>query len=454
MNGLARPTAWVAVVVALALVGALAGCGLLYRPRRPVSAAEVAALIATPAPDTLGPGMRVPDITERRVLARAARDAVRVRGLAFRGPVRVAIATPDGMTSDVRAHAEPESVARQQLTLRALGMWESEADLADLFAGLVGTHVPGYFDPRRRLVVIGEEAIGIADFERETARGEWALAGLRHEFVHALQDQHYGLLAKRDAATTTDARAALAALVEGDATLASLGRWWRRGGGLEELTRDPTVFDIIHRYRVKARDAVRWGGPWPAWLPVALDFPYDRGFTLVGGLHARDRWRAVNGGLRRPPRSTEQVIHPERYRRDERPVKVELAPYPPLLARGFSAFPQDSIGELGAALYFMSGLPIERAWEAADGWAGDTLQTYRGPSGEAAVIWALLWDDDAQAREAAEAAEAAIAVMSPEMRPRAALVTNDRWLVLAHGLPAEMVAEFKRLADGGRSGQE
>ncbi len=51
----------------------------------------------------------------------------------------------------------------------------------------------------------------------------------------------------------------------------------------------------------------------PAVLRETLLFPYTGGLTFTQRLHAGGGWAAVDAAFAKPPASTEQVIHPEKY---------------------------------------------------------------------------------------------------------------------------------------------
>ena len=63
------------------------------------------------------------------------------------------------------------------------------------------------------------------------------------------------------------------------------------------------------------------GGDLLATSPLAirqgLMFPYVRGLEFVAFLRRTQPWSKVDDAFRRPPRSTEQILHPELYLADE-----------------------------------------------------------------------------------------------------------------------------------------
>ncbi len=109
---------------------------------------------------------------------------------------------------------------------------------------------------------------------------------------HALQDQHFDVAALRQAAgEDEDAGRALSALIEGEAILA-----------VSEIT----GYDLEPHGRIPAVGAVD-------------EYRFEEAFHLGAGMRfvraARERggWKAVAELYRRPPRSTAEILHPERY---------------------------------------------------------------------------------------------------------------------------------------------
>ena len=57
-------------------------------------------------------------------------------------------------------------------------------------------------------------------------------------------------------------------------------------------------------------------------------------------------WASVNRAHRQPPRTTEQVLHPEKFAAGEPGETVEVRDVPELEAAGFERVAVDTLGEL------------------------------------------------------------------------------------------------------------
>ncbi|MGH2669193.1 MAG: hypothetical protein ACRDH5_08785, partial [bacterium] len=129
---------------------------------------------------------------------------------------------------------------------------------------------------------------------------------------------------------------------------------------------------------------------------------------------------AVDAVYDRPPESTEQVIHPEKYFAREKPLAVTDAAVPP--AKPWRRLRRDVLGELVTRLYLEGAVSPEQARAAAEGWGGDRLVAYEVGAGRASLLVHLsVWDSKGDADEFSRAASRVLARMSgkPEAAPPA-----------------------------------
>jgi hypothetical protein len=99
---------------------------------------------------------------------------------------------------------------------------------------------------------------------------------------------------------------------------------------------------------------------------------------------ARRRWTRRSNV---PPRSTEQLLHPERYASGEMPLTLQ--PLAPDLGKDWSLTLEDTLGEAFLELALLEW----RGGKAADAsdWGGDLLQVWGGPGGRDVVSVANRW---------------------------------------------------------------
>jgi hypothetical protein len=114
----------------------------------------------------------------------------------------------------------------------------------------------------------------------------------------------------------------------------------------------------------------------PHVLKTTLVAPYIEGLSFVHALRRKGGWDAVNGAWQRPPISTEQVLHVDKWEANERPLEVP-APTAKALGEGWKREDEDSFGELGFALTYEEWMPHADAYAIAAGWGGDRSAAFQ-----------------------------------------------------------------------------
>jgi len=359
------------------------------------------------------------------------RAAESVRQLKLRRPVTIEIEDGDAIAASLRSQIEEAEIERARLIYGALGLLDTEEDLRSMFAGVLGEQVIGYYDPDTGRLVIREDVMaGLAGAFGPEQTQEARLV-LVHELVHALQDQRLGLGESYEKERTADADNGFRAIVEGDATLAMLAHALRQQGiplsaataGIQQMG---DYLDLNTLVRGEKLDDA------PAILRVTLVAPYLRGLQFVAAVQGRGGWPAVNNAHRRPPATSEQVLHPEKYFAREPGEQIEIPDNREVLAAGFKRVEEDTLGELELSVYLGQGRDSGTDEEAAAGWAGDLLVVYMRDD-DAAVIWWTTWDTDADAEEAFRAARS----VSPK-DSTARVERKGRSVLVVRGLPAKL----------------
>lgn len=274
---------------------------------------------------------------------------------------------------------EPPSVNRAtNLFLRKLGLAPPNFDYRSFMLKLLTDQIVGYYDPEQRRLFIAD----------------WVdIAGrkpvLVHELTHSLQDQHFDLRRfERWPKDESDAKLAAQALIEGDATLVMTFYLWRNPG---------QIFDLLKTFgNGLGMEAI---GSAPRAIGESLKFPYIEGSAWVRELHRRGGWELVSRAYSDPPRSTEQILHPEKYFAHELPIEVKIADVSPLLGEGWKRIASDVCGEWGLVLILGEFLPEDLTARAAAGWGGDRYALYEGPNGQTAILIITVWDAESDARE-------------------------------------------------------
>ncbi len=278
------------------------------------------------------------------------------------------------------------------LALARWGLIPMATDYVQLRIALLTDQIAGYYDPRTQKLTITKDASGDP---------KWAELVLAHEIDHALQDQAFDLKKLTDVAPSEgDAALARHALIEGDGIALMIELALSRQNVDPPWANPAIAADVVRAMAGPTGDSLDKA---PLAVRETLLFAYREGFAFVAALLQREGWTTVDAALRNPPRSTEQILHPEKYATNEKPVVVRLAA--PAHLAGYAVAHSTVWGELGFALFLRShGIPVETAAVAAAGWGGDRVLTLARDTDvepEHAIGLARLeWDSEADAIEA------------------------------------------------------
>src|SRR6185295_4375160 len=162
----------------------------------------------------------------------------------------------------------------------------------------------------------------------------------------------------------------------------------------------------------------------PDTAPVLRDqlvLPYLSGRTFVFAFWKKGGWDGVKAAWDRPPVSTEQVLHPEKYLAGE-PSSMPAVTFAP---KGGTVVSDGVLGEL-----FVRTLLGEGSDAAAAGWAGDHYKVW-DVAGRTLLVWRSVWDGDADRAEFIAAARRSLAAgdAAPTTRGAFTLYTRGRWRV-------------------------
>ncbi len=300
----------------------------------------------------------------------------------------------------------PAEFKTGELALKVLGFIPRDLNWKDTLVKVYAEEIAAFYDPKTKTMHLIREPGG----EVKKLTFLESLLGVKqgfdkdgnktviaHELTHALADQHFDLDAMQKAIEGDDDRStALSALIEGEATLAMIGSQMEDWDGSKIITFPAADLDRIFSLMMpfmslaggaSLRDA-------PPILADGLIFPYLRGMVFCAKLANDGGWAAINEAYRNPPLSTEQILHPEKYRaQPDPPTKVELPKLEP--GEGWSEVGRNVIGE------FQLGILLRRhgGKGAAAGWDGDQFAVFEGPDKKLGLAWLTTWDTEDDARD-------------------------------------------------------
>ena len=262
----------------------------------------------------------------------------------------------------------------------AWGLIPPTYDLRRLFVDLMEEQIAAYYDPVSKVMVVGD-----------WLSPDQQHAAIMHELVHALQDREISL----DTFITPhpgqgDQLLARQALMEGEAVALMLALLLKAQG-----------LDLAARPDLNAvRGAVIAGTTGPAvaaapkFLRDLLIFPYMDGLTFVYQFSKRQPWSAMPTLYRDPPRSTAQILKPEkRLGQREDPIQITL-PDLGAVAPGAKIVNEDELGEFALGAVVGTYLGEQAGPPGASGWRGDRYRIWEDADGRFVIAYLLAMDSE------------------------------------------------------------
>jgi hypothetical protein len=328
-----------------------------------------------------------------------------IRGFAFRERVPVTVIDDrkarDYALARFRRLTPEAKIRADQTAYRLLGLLPGDVDVLKTLLDVLEEQAGGFYDPGTKSFYL------LDDMPKEVTALLTA-----HEMTHALEDQRYdidGRIVK--VIDDDDASFALSAVIEGSATAAAAVYV---ANGVASGTLDPdhlgAMGEAVRTERLNAMPEV---------MRRQLLGPYVLGLTFLG----RGAVERLQGGFPQddvdaawahPPRSSEQILHPEKYwdpsLRDD-PKRVAIPNPSRRLGKDWTRSGSGVLGELTLGCFVGATTPqaadlasgiVPWTNAAASGWGGDRFELWT--HGDAAVVLlATVWDT---AKDAAEFAAA------------------------------------------------
>lgn len=296
-------------------------------------------------------------------------------GLAFKSTpvtaVRSKAQVRDYLLAKLAKELPPARLEGVVTTYRLLGLLPDTLDVRKFFVDLYTEQAAGFYDPDSTTL------FAVAGGDRAQLR-----LVLAHELVHALQHQYIPLDSILSDTADADRLAAAQAVLEGQATLASLVTLLP---GQNLITDDSFWENFRDQLHKTGQAGMEVFARAPLILREGLTFPYLQGAEWM-------RWFNRNHAGEQPfgtklPASTEQILHPDRYARQDTPLVVRFT------EDTTGVLHDDTFGEFEIAVLRSSLVGIDEVpTDVPLAWGGDRMRLYRSPLG-AALVWVTVWDE-------------------------------------------------------------
>ncbi|MEJ2749087.1 MAG: hypothetical protein P8183_14450, partial [Anaerolineae bacterium] len=326
------------------------------------------------------------------IWAKVEANVIDLRGLAPIEPVDPTLLSQTELRQRLASDYfyEEEEADRDSLVLYAFDFVTRDYDLYSLSRRFLGENIAGFYDPESKEFVV------VSSDDETNALEQWTYA---HEFMHALQDQHFQLGQITDATAGFESDMALRALAEGEAELVQ--DFYVDWGYFT----DSDLIEIFNETnKLYGFAFVSDPGYFPPALTDAFIFPYTTGHDFAQTLFNRNGWDGLNAAWENLPQSTEQIIHPDRYFAGDNPQILTLPPLTDTLGSGWSLVEEAVLGEFYLREYLTQQLDSGDVDTAATGWGGDRYAVYwHEESDNLVLVLRTAWDSTGDADQFAAA---------------------------------------------------
>lgn len=267
---------------------------------------------------------------------------------------------------------------KEAVFIRLMGFTGETLDVFRIRKRIALDNVGGYYDK------VNKELLALREYRSVDYVNSMILL---HELRHSLQDIYFdlqSLLDKRPYSDFDDRRLALLAALEGDATFLMV-----QCSDLDpRLLASTQTADALISFAPVAKASMLYREP--EVIKKQLVMPFIQGLRFFNTIYKRRKWKGVNRVLKRPPLSSEQILHPKKYLKNEKPNEVSIRYVP----RGFNLYHSGVIGEYYLNV-LLSPMGQEEDLDFAQGWGGDMFHIFKDPrKPRYFLLWKAQWDKD------------------------------------------------------------
>src|SRR5215472_282259 len=318
------------------------------------------------------------------------RDLAAITGFRVRRQLRFEMVTREQvnhfLNDQIRRSVKPEELRAEETTLKKFGFVPPDFDLKKTTIDLLTEQAAAFYDFHRKKLFI-------SDWATRNMRDE----ALVHELGHALADQNFPI-EKFLGKNSSDAEESLAreSVVEGQAEWLTIEYALRRMGktladpanAREYLKPEEDSDTADKQYPVFSNS--------PLYIRSTMMFPYEDGQRFQESVFLKDGRRAFSEVFTKPPITTAQVMHPDRYFRSVEPTSPEL-PKPAPRAHPFVG---GTVGELDERVLLRQYTDSATAEALAPKLTGGAYRIDETkPKGSTMLVYASEWQDEDAARE-------------------------------------------------------
>lgn len=298
----------------------------------------------------------------------------------------------DYLREDFEEEFAPDEFADDLLFYVGLDLLEPDIDVEAVLFDFLLSQVAGFYDHE-------DQSMNVILMSGDLPEDHLPIAEsvfYSHEYVHALQDQHFDLKALTDMideSDNSDFQLAIVSLVEGDASQVMTDYV------IAIAQEDPVaVLEAMAAIDAEIPDSV------PAVISDEFLFPYFQGQFFVTDIIREQGWEGINEAYTNNlPQSTEHIYHPDRYLAGDMPIDVDVPDMSDLLGDKWRLAQDTRVGEFYLRQHLNTQFRMSVAEDMTTGWGGDHMKLYVDDAiGD--IVWVLyqVWDTPEDATEFAE----------------------------------------------------
>ena len=282
------------------------------------------------------------------------------------------------------SYENPESyIDSYEFFLKRLHLVEKDFGLYDFLLESVYSDVSGMYLPKKKELLILKDA-----------NTRIMSATLIHELIHAAQDSVVDLDDLYEThANSVDGNLALKCLIEGQAI--AIETLIRANQSIEDRSAEEVMKEVAQlvskRMEENSFDSV---------LESTQLFPYTAGYNFVATQYSKGGKKDFRSMYNRIPTSTEQILHYDKFVRNEMPKVTILEEQKRVMNTLWKELDSTTLGEFYIQAIFNTLLKDSLALnkQAASGWGGDRINVFEA-NGRKFFVWDTLWDSKADANE-------------------------------------------------------
>jgi hypothetical protein len=290
----------------------------------------------------------------------------------------------------VKDVAKPEEIRAEEMTLKKFGLVPQDFDLTKNTVELLTEQAAAFYDYGKKKL-----------FMTDSTPSETQEPVLAHELSHAIADQSYNLTKFIHAGRKSDdGSTARLAVMEGQATWLMSEYLARKMG--QTLKGSPALVSMMSNLSDSAGGQFPVFENSPLYLRLTLVFPYTKGMLFQNAVFERDGEAGFGEVFLKPPVSTQQVIHPDKYFSGVKPTQPGLPDAH--LKKDYKSLVGGTLGELEHGVILEQYVGKVRAAEIAPHWRGSSFELRENrKAARAVLLYAAEWDSEPIARQFFEA---------------------------------------------------